>query len=31
LSLSAWFGIALIIASGMLSLRLSPHLKEITK
>lgn len=31
LSLSAWFGIALIIASGMLSLRLSPHLNEIKK
>lgn len=31
LSLSAWFGIALIIASGMLSLRLSPHFNEIQK
>jgi len=31
LSLSAWFGIALIIASGMLSLRLSPHFNEIKK
>ncbi|GAB4120969.1 MAG: DMT family transporter [Sideroxydans sp.] len=31
LSPSAWFGIALIIASGMLSLRLSPHLNELKK
>ncbi len=31
LSLSAWFGIALIIASGMLSLRLSPHPNETPK
>lgn len=31
LSLSAWSGIALIIASGMLSLRLSPHPNEPEK
>lgn len=31
LRLSAWFGIALIIASGMLSLRLSPHPNEPEK
>ena len=31
LSPIAWFGIALIIASGMLSLRLSPHSNELKK
>jgi drug/metabolite transporter (DMT)-like permease len=31
LSVSAWLGIALIIASGMLSLRLAPTEKEATK
>lgn len=31
LSLSAWFGIALIIASGMLSLRLAPTNAEVRK